>query len=417
MFCSSAMKDAEVDRNAIGQATGALDSRRVIRQHAALLNALNVEQQIAFAEDAARTNIREQRLYQGRVSELRSTLAVLQNRVSEDCIGSGVVNSNSGLRLSDSEVNDLVTEWAGPEFRGAAREEAWSELVSSPLPTPVDMQRELLRVEKAMDAENPKQRAQWWVPHIARRRVGFQHTALAPSETADVIYYFLYAKQNPMSATFLRATAVPRVLPAFQSIGLRQGLAFDPWLRVYATNGLDYVLDTDIPVEEDSNIWVLPSVQSKPSGLESRRQPILFEDYLMQLPPPPGPASRAGAAAPRAAGVQLPRGFAARLQEIYPWLTDEDFSEAVRMDTAVVAAGPSDGDDAPDGAGKRLDADRDEDAALAVMARLEAKRDEWADDTPDEHFYVTIEGGAWTEEFVGVVANQATCRGRRHTAA
>ncbi len=244
---------------------------------------------------------------QGRVSELRSKMAALQNQLVDDCVVSGVVNSNIGLRLSDSELDDLVTEWAGPEFRGVARDEAWSELVSSPHPTPVGMQRELLRVEKAMDAENPKQRAQWWVPHIARRRVGFQHTALALSETADVIYYFLYAKQNPMSATFLRATAVPRVLPAFHSIGRRQGLAFDPWLRVYATNGFDYVLDTDILVEEDSNIWVLPSVQIKSSGLESRGQPIFFDGNLMQLPPPPASALRAGAAAPRAVGVQLPK--------------------------------------------------------------------------------------------------------------
>ena len=410
------MKDAERDRNASGQATGALDSRRVVREHAALFNALDVQQQIAFAEDATRAK-KEKRLSQGRVGELRAKLAVLHSQLIDGCIGSGVVNSTSGLRLSDSEVDDLVTEWAGPGFRGEDREEAWSELVSSPHPTPVDIQRELLRVEKAMDAENPKQRAQWWVPHIAKRRVGFQHTALTLSETADVIYYFLYAKQNPMSATFLRATALPRVLPAFGSIGRRQGLAFDPWLRVYATNGFDYVLDTDIPVEEDSNIWVLPSVQSKPSGLESRREPILFENYLMQLPPPPGPAPRAGAAAPRAAGVHLPKGFAAQLREIYPWLTDEDFTEALRPNTVAASAGESDEGDKPDGLGKVLDADRDEDAALAVMAVLEAKREEWADDTPDEHFYVTIDGGAWTEEFVGVVADQATCRGRKHTAA
>ena len=159
------MKDAEMERSASGQATGALDSRRVVREHAAMFNVLKAEEQIAYAEDAARASTREQRLSQGRVSELRSKRAALQNQLVDSCIGSGVVSSNNGLRLADSEVENLVTEWAGPEFRGDARGECWSELVSSPHPTPVGMQRELLRVEKAMDAENPKQRAQLGASH------------------------------------------------------------------------------------------------------------------------------------------------------------------------------------------------------------------------------------------------------------
>ncbi len=58
MFCSSLMKDAEAERSASGKATDALDSRRVVRQHAALFDALNAEEQIAFAEDAARAGKR-----------------------------------------------------------------------------------------------------------------------------------------------------------------------------------------------------------------------------------------------------------------------------------------------------------------------------------------------------------------------
>ena len=56
MFCSSLMKDAETERNASGKATGALDSRRVVRQDSAMFNVFNAEEQIAFAEDAARAD-------------------------------------------------------------------------------------------------------------------------------------------------------------------------------------------------------------------------------------------------------------------------------------------------------------------------------------------------------------------------
>ena len=55
----------------------------------------------------------------------------------------------------------------------------------------------------------------------------------------------------------------------------------------------------------------------------------------------------------------------------------------------------------------------DEAEALEIRRVLLEKRDRWLNSVPDLHFYVRVDGGRWTKQFLGLAANAAVCLARR----
>ena len=184
---------------------------------------------------------------------------------------------------------------------------------------------------------------------------------------------------------------------------------YDAWLNVHSFDLGMYVLDIDMPAG-NGNVYVLQKTHiTNKATVEVRREPQLLEDFLRSLPPAPELPSESG----KGGGGAGSRGVLERLREEYPWLTDEDLG-AVLHGRRTANHGSS-----TEHGGKAEPKKReitDEEFAKEVQKELDAKRDEWTSDLPDENFYVHIAGGGWTKEVKGVVTDQAICFARAHVA-
>ena len=262
-------------------------------------------------------------------------------------------------------------------------------------------------MQEEIEKEMPVCARPWYTSYIARHRDDFAGCALVFDEDEDHIYRFLYAKKNPVYATFIRARRAPRYMPSFETLAAHES-NYDAWLDVYSFDLGMYVQDIDMPVGNDGNIYVLQKtlITSK-ATVEVRREPQLFEDFLRTLPPAPNlptPSGKGGSGA-------WSRELLERLREEYPWLTEAD------LGTLLHGRRPADHERSTGRADKPVPKKKeiiDEEFAKEVQKELDAKRDKWISELPDTNFYVHIAGGGWTKEVKHVVADQAICLARAH---
>jgi hypothetical protein len=112
---------------------------------------------------------------------------------------------------------------------------------------------------------------------------------------------------------------------------------------------------------------------------------------------------------------QLKQSVIDKLLEEYPWLKASDFATAV--DAAYRKSTGGDGGGHGSGAGKSLLEleDISEKVLLEALDELDAKREEFEDDTEEQlHFYVRVLGSRWTKAFKGVSADCVCASARAH---
>ena len=196
----------------------------------------------------------------------------------------------------------------------------------------------------------------------------------------------------------MKGRRVPINLPAFEMLGPGECGDIDLNLK-FDCSDYSYKAPQDLLQEaKDCEIWLHFQVTFIGDEFQCPHQPIGFLDYVLRYPPLPPvvPASTP------TRGLHISRDWFAKLQEEFPWLTQEDFPAATGHKSDRRGATPS---DPPEPRGRALTPHTDEEVALEVRRRLLDRRKVWAEECSDIWFYVTVRGGGWTYQFKGVVAD------------
>ena len=223
------------------------------------------------------------------------------------------------------------------------------------------------------------------------------------------MFFFLCAKKSPRyMAVFLQAKLLHALTPAFEAFRFAQNGNFDPEMTRWEYD-FKYRLAEQIPFAAEGNIWVYRHVYfGEGATLRCDFPPELFETLVATFlrPPPNQPCRR------QEQSVRVPEDARRRLQEEFPWLTDEDFN--VHFDRArrqhghaAAAADPQPSQPCV------MDAEQAEAVAVSVREQVLARREEWSHDFEESFFYVRQLGGNWTNQMLGQATDAATAFARK----
>ena len=170
----------------------------------------------------------------------------------------------------------------------------------------------------------------------------------------------------------------------------------------------EFVRPADIDVAEGCIVSVIPDIRFEGNIVIATAKPEPFEEFCASF-------LRSGAKKkPRTGGTGCKKASTAtvrdRVRAEFPWLTDADIKafEGEQEDDA-------EGSGAIAGEVRRVDWEAVEDEAfLDVMDRLADRREEWAFEDDQLHFYIILPGGMWTEVHTGAVSDSAKCNARSH---
>ena len=161
---------------------------------------------------------------------------------------------------------------------------AFTRLVDSPVPVPRPVQEEMERESRALEEEGDAR--PWWSNLVCFNRDHFEKTALYSSSEEEVAYFFLLAKQSKgPGAVFLEIqrttleTGPPQRLDDFFDDG-----AFDPLLKSFAYDMYEYIDEVDLTFPDGDVIYVLPNLKFNDRYLQTRADPICFEDFVRRFP-------------------------------------------------------------------------------------------------------------------------------------
>ena len=222
------------------------------------------------------------------------------------------------------QAEQLADEWANNKFTDAEIAEAWGNMTSPPAPTPVFLQQRLLEVEAAIEREAEEDTAPWYAERISTHRAHLENCAFSFTEAPDELFYWLYAKQQPINNVFLKGVKVPTEWPEFDANDPTWPM-LDPWLQRFDLRPFKYVSEKFAPRGEEQ-IWVWQNVEIDGDFLSARCEPVLFEDLFRTFPPP---ARKIGHRTGVGRAVVVPSNYWDRLMEEFPWLTPDDIRAAL----------------------------------------------------------------------------------------
>ena len=170
----------------------------------------------------------------------------------------------------------------------------------------------------------------------------------------------------------------------------------------------EFVRPADIDVAEGCIVSVIPDIRFEGNIVIATAKPEPFDEFCAGFLRSRAPKK------PRTGGTGCKKASTAtvrdRVRAEFPWLTDVDIKafENEQEDDA-------EGSGAIAGAVRRVDWEAVEDEAfIDVMDRLADRREEWAFEDDQLHFYVILPGGMWTEVHTGAVSDSAKCNARSH---
>ena len=410
MYCSQLIRD-ERAANVHDPTVAADASKALVSNHNAQYDELSAMEQARYMELAQQETVKLRKEERALAQEICGELQVIEMRSRENNgnASSGSSNTLVAHRFSSEDLTQLVARWNESEFEGDAGREYFNNLVTAPEATVPLMQELILETEKEIEHEEPKSTAWWWADRICRHRDYFERTAISFGDE-PYVYRLLYAKMQPHIATFLRLCKVDPELPEFEVVPFGGDLNWDPQHKLFLNSDDFYVCGRDMPEARDVDVYVWPNMRWHGNGAVTRREPVLFEDWMQQVPrdPPAEPA-----AADRAARIR--RDERDRLLEEFPWLTDADLGLVAQPRRHGGHGGRGGGHDpdpvapAPPVPVPLLDDGE-------IWRRLEEKREELDLGIYDDlYFYVRITGGKWTHEHLGKVYDTATMFARACT--
>ena len=224
----------------------------------------------------------------------------------------------------------------------------------------------------------------------------------------------LFAKKIPYQITVLKLTRREVVVPA--AGGPDSEFIFPASRSDYDVANEKMLLDTEVSLSDDEDIWIVPRICLYDEGAFSNVDAQRLEVFVRCMPEAVRIAPAAGDRR-RAA----PRDVRLRILEENPFLDPEDLGLGGRGRTAAPrprggAVGGEVGSDMEDDVAE-LNSDSDwdeldiEHELVDIAAELsEARAGIAASEGEDGYFYVMVRGGKWTLEHKGVVAD--ACAGK-----
>ncbi len=175
----------------------------------------------------------------------------------------------------------------------------------------------------------------WWLKYVCCFRDNFKSTALYQQEGdedgASVVYFLLFAKQNPYVAVFLELRQVAED-DAVHGYFLR-GVFLPRNRRVYSKANLVHFVGDGLPFSEEDDIFVLRDLRFECGFLISDHAPQRFE--LFVAPPGTPASSRPAAEKPTVQKQRVAAGIRAQLLHDFPWLAELEHC-MVEMEVCMV---------------------------------------------------------------------------------
>ena len=384
---------------------------------------LSVDETLRFQLQAE--NLKRRRLEEKRhqAQEKRERRSIEEERLR------GIQSSNKAMhvenfKFTERDCEEMAELLRDPAFQGLRLEAFHEGRLCAPLAPSLE---ERMAIEDAASQTwlLDRARAPWWChEHVGRNRSHFEACALGVAGGTE-FFLFLYAFESPRHSTFLRlrlsqlhSPCWPVFLPAGPSAGqLAEATSFDWWPP-------QYVLDTVVGELADEAIWIFPGCRFRGRRVQTRCEPVFFEDFV-QRHPQPGPGAEAGPRKPRAQPVR--DDWRQALLQLHPWLTLADLGDqhvrrgcqpqGPRPPRRRPTAKPDDEVHEEDG-NHEEEEDREQDEEMEEEEILELDEEELKDLVQREkdgfvfredldHFAARPLCGRWTVENNGVVADAA----------
>ena len=236
-----------------------------------------------------------------------------------------------------------------------------------------------------------------WLRMVAKNRVAFEECALVTVPESDDLgpefFLFLYAKQNPYQATFLKLHQQDVVLPSLGDVagtGQMWEAVGDHFMNRFVYEPFDYVTELEVPAAPDgSNLRVVQCVQHfELKCLVSDMPPEPFSTFVAGLPEPTAPSKKR-----EKTTVKTTQAKATYLLAEYPWLEEylNVAGEKAKANNKGSNEEPAEPTEDPD-----LEED-DEEALDAAWEALQVKRQSWDLGTlATDDFQLQVRGGRWT---------------------
>lgn len=232
-----------------------------------------------------------------------------------------------------------------------------------------------------------------WCKQVCRFRDLFAHAAIVVITDSSVSYHmFLFALQNPLTASFLVLHEVPVVGVHFSgsSFESTRKQMDDYCERMFTVEWSDIVEGHLIEVPAGARMYVLPQVAFKSTNFAgSHADLVCFDDFIGGSTVVEDDVDEAPQRSSRTYTLD------GTLVQQHPWLAKykkAPSAESVDGDTGIDAK--SSGDEHCD----------EETLAAAAFAQLEEKRAQLDAEVapPATHFRTVIRGGAWTQQRTGM---------------
>ena len=239
---------------------------------------------------AERHTSNKRRAFEIEKEALEQQLALLEFREVEERRLLGTPTHSDKTRFSDSVVEFMCSLWSELNDNRVPLHSLKQRKTTSPSAPPVAQQKLLLALEARMhffSAQCP-----WWCRYVCDFRDWFANCAIYKESESEVgppvkVYYLLYAKQNPLTATFLECEPVG--VGAGAVAGGRLRPAFRPrhfWQ--FQCTGFVHHLAKTVPFDEDDDLWVLHGLRTNgrcidschaPCQVRSLRRPIWHLEF------------------------------------------------------------------------------------------------------------------------------------------
>ena len=171
---------------------------------------------------------------------------------------------------------------------------------------------------------SPSEPRPWWDTHISSNRSFFHGAALYDADAeSGVLYLILFGMQQPQTVWFLECREhhriLPNVLPRFGDDAASKPGSYREYTCLSPMRMLP---DTDIGLNEFSNISVYHTLQFEGALVCSYHDPVPFEDFIRFHP-----RLRRPVRDPIRRTRRLADASVAKLLEAHPWLSPEDLQE------------------------------------------------------------------------------------------
>ena len=400
MFCSEFMKQQRDEKDACSRSDALACNRDSVSAHHHLWKEQDAQSKLEYSVKAEEENARRKLRAEIKLDSARADLVFAKRRkLMHAEQASGSTNCLDSFRFTNHELSSVADEFYDPVVaRGQVMQDAWERYTRPPKEPEAAKKRKITDQEAEMRLAEEHDELRCWRWWMSQHRELFLETAIVFTDNPSIGYVFLLGKKTEQCpVVFLQGRRVRNVLPAFEVmepgevVGVELNTKFDCSECTYKVAG---------EIEHhsrDCQIHIYEQVKFTGSCCECPHPPRLFEDFVLEYP------CAARILEPNTGKGRAPhisRDWFVRLQEEYPWLGEGDFPAPHAIEKKETTSAPK-----RSRGGMAVSRDLEEDTALEIRRRLEARRMLWKRDVPDTYFYVTVRGGVWTAEFKGTEAD------------